>query len=446
MLKADHTHGQTNMSNFMISDLMGSGKTHQVCAFLALADQIGKPTLIVCPKASLTHWRDALRDMTGAPPIIILPGREDTFHIAEDSIVIIPGSILTTSASISVRVATQRSELTDHIQWGRVIIDEAHTLLNAHTLSRTVIMERLLVKNIWALCGCSRNGTFPRNYKHMIKDLNCSPEMILCRRPLPSESHTIKTTYRAFFVDFNDIEKELYEAVIAIGTPISKMRCRQLCVSPWVFKDAVETQAISDKKKSSGSGEYISILRRFLPHYKSGAMTGGKISAFVDFIAATITTNTSEEDDDKEDGGDEPEKFVIFCKWRSELAEYARCLDLRSLPYAKIAAGMDTNRVNEALLCFDAPETRVLLLTLSCGISLGLNLQMADHVVITSPSTENSKFKDQQAIARTAYRKGRFENVTVTRLIMRGTIGSQRRRASKDNPEHSDIVNLWLVI
>ena len=77
----------TKNNGFVLADVMGSGKTHQMCALLA-ASPLDKPTLIVTPTANMAFWRDAVKWIVGTSPYMAIPGCTSHFGIMDESIVV----------------------------------------------------------------------------------------------------------------------------------------------------------------------------------------------------------------------------------------------------------------------------------------------------------------------------------------------------------------------
>ena len=121
----------------VIADQMGFGKTHQMCGLMA-SSPIDYPTLIVCVPASMTFWRDTIRWMTGTPPYVMIAGCTASVLADPGDVVLVPHSFFKTSVAKSFSTSMHVEELIG-IQWGRVVVDEAHKLLREGTMSRALL-------------------------------------------------------------------------------------------------------------------------------------------------------------------------------------------------------------------------------------------------------------------------------------------------------------------
>ncbi|KAI1399171.1 SNF2 family N-terminal domain-containing protein [Hypoxylon fuscum] len=109
------------------------------------------------------------------------------------------------------------------------------------------------------------------------------------------------------------------------------------------------------------------------------------------------------------------DKSVVFSFWKSTLDLANLALTEAGIKCVQIDGKVPKERRHKILQDFSANnETRVLLLTLSCG-AVGLTLTAASHVCLLEPQWNPSI--EEQALAR-VYRLGQTRDVTTVRFIM----------------------------
>jgi transcription termination factor 2 len=113
------------------------------------------------------------------------------------------------------------------------------------------------------------------------------------------------------------------------------------------------------------------------------------------------------------------ERFVIFCNWREEVRLLHESLRVSGIPSLFMTGKMSMEDKEVVIEEFDEePSFRALICTTGSG-SIGLNLQMADHVIVTSPQFD--EFVERQAFSRVD-RKGQQKKTRMHRLVIKDTI------------------------
>jgi len=112
---------------------------------------------------------------------------------------------------------------------------------------------------------------------------------------------------------------------------------------------------------------------------------------------------------------DSHQKVIVFSQFTSYLALLKKHLDEKNIQYAYLDG---STRDREKSLESFRQDTQVLLMSLKAG-GVGLNLQMADYVLLADPWWNQAS--EQQAIDR-AYRLGRKASVVAKRYYTLGTL------------------------
>uniref|UniRef100_A0A7S0P4C0 Helicase C-terminal domain-containing protein n=1 Tax=Calcidiscus leptoporus TaxID=127549 RepID=A0A7S0P4C0_9EUKA len=112
-------------------------------------------------------------------------------------------------------------------------------------------------------------------------------------------------------------------------------------------------------------------------------------------------------------------KSVVFSQWTAMLDLVAIALERESLGFCRLDGAMGLEERQRSLRSFrNDSSMRVLLLSLKAG-NVGLNLTAAQHVYLLDPWWNPAV--EEQAMGR-VHRIGQHHEVTVTRLVVRGTV------------------------
>lgn len=405
----EHPRGR----GLVLADRMGSGKTHQVSALLALSTPgpVGAagppaPALVICPTANIIFWRDAIRWMTGHPPFVLVPGCSASVVAGPGEVVLAPHSFFKTPHYRSLQCAAHVDDLAG-VAWSRVVIDEAHRL-GAYGWQR---LEALRAAVRWALCGCDAAGRVPARFGDVLARMEAQPEDVLVRRGAPSTiaERTVTLAFRS------EAERRLYARVADVRATArnpseATLRCRQLCADVAVFRRAVELQAFCGSQGEVARA-CAAVLRETLADPEAAFPRAGTKAHYI-----LDRLRDPEAADDR---------FLVVVTWNAEIDSLLEFLAAEGVPVAALTAKMRLDEQDAVLSSFaldaDVPDApRALLVTADmCGA--GLNLQSANHVIVTAPQRDT--FKEAQAGARVD-RKGRDNDrpVTVTRILIEGTL------------------------
>lgn len=168
------------------------------------------------------------------------------------------------------------------------------------------------------------------------------------------------------------------------------LRCRQLCTHPQIAKDA-----LVDKLK----------LDQVFPDTYSSSSSSSSSSSKIDYLVKDIDYYSSF-----------GSKCLVFCNWLEEMNLIGEALKQSNIPSLLFHGSLSKDKKEYVIYNFtNTPEIKVLILQINSG-ALGLNLQVADRVYITSPHW--NPCIELQAIGR-AYRKGQTERVFCVRVVMK---------------------------
>jgi SNF2 family DNA or RNA helicase len=171
------------------------------------------------------------------------------------------------------------------------------------------------------------------------------------------------------------------------------LRCRQVCIHPRLFVDAVNEQpTVAHKWK--------------VPmHILSNALPSTKLNALVNMIAAHPL--------------DKSLVFSTFVKEMKTLQKMLAGRGINSMLYHGDMTGDEREHVLDTFKTTNGPNSvKVLIIQMNAG-GTGLNLQVANRCYVTSPAYNPSL--ELQCIAR-AHRTGQTKDVTCVRLVMQDTV------------------------
>lgn len=201
------------------------------------------------------------------------------------------------------------------------------------------------------------------------------------------------------------------------------LRCRQFCADPLVFKAAVESCASRVQRGLRGEDYNKGEHQRLACALRALVLEEGK-------EWSTMTRTKHERVLEIIDECAPGSRVVVFCSWRLELRSYAASLRTRlAVMVLCLHSRMSSQAVADTVAAFedaddDLTARRVLLVSVCTG-GMGLNLQAADHVILTCPL--GTSFAEAQVIARSVGRKGTLSvdlrpPQRITRLVLCNTI------------------------
>lgn len=403
----------------ILADDMGLGKTLQTIAHVLLEQESGRatrPSLVVCPTSLLANWASEVRRFAPTLRLVVLHGT-DRDDRREDAL---RADLVITSYPL---LARDEDWLAGQ-SWHLLVLDEAQTLKNARSQSRSVV-ARLSARHRIALTGTplenhlgevwslvdllhpgllGSEGRFQRQVRLPIEkggntalreQLSELLSPFLLRRTkeqvateLPGKTEIVQ------YVELEGPQRDLYEAVRS-G---QDRALRELMESRgWETSSLAILEALLRIRQ-------VCCDPRLLPE---GLSQGCRESAKMEWIRDSIPEMV-----------EEGRRLLIFSQFTSFLDLVER--ELVSLGIACARLDGSTRDRDAAVRSFqDDPDgPPVFLLSLKAG-GTGLNLVRADTVVFLDPWWNPAA--ERQAADR-AHRIGQTQPVFVYRLVAKGTI------------------------
>lgn len=425
-----------NVKGGILADEVGLGKTMQSIATMRGNPQ---PTLIVTMVSLVGQWKDELIRFGGYKPIIVNASFRDALPIENDGDTV----IITPYSSFQKSVGNTPECLVTTV-WGRVILDEGHTIRNKQTkvfkeisklnasirwiLSGTPIQND--VKELWALAewigvkNCADVDSFCQEYvlrRTQAKEAKTTPRLAL--PPLDTQVKYLSFQHKEESDLYLNVEAYYEDKMTEMSSSKSTnynvvmeaiIRCRQICTHPQIYFDGVDKKYTkSSRKRKYDLGEDMEFeshgFDKRIPGLKYFEKLNQIPSTKVDFLCNDIQQNIV---------GVEHAKCLVFCSWTLEMRLIQKELKQRKISSLVFDGSLSRENKENVLYNFKNTKIPVLLLQINCG-STGLNLQCASRVYIMSPHW--NPCIELQAIGR-SYRKGQTSKVTCVRLIMEGTI------------------------
>ena len=375
----------------ILCDEMGLGKTAQtICTILS--DPRPTSTLILCPKSVIDQWVSEIYKFAPHLKEHVLvyggPNRSTNPDVLSQYRIVIG----------SLGMAVSRKYMTNttlhKVKWHRVIVDEAHDIRT--TTSKSYKSLRCLDARVrWCLTGTpiyNRECDFRslmkwigvRSHVTATDFRNCIERYVLRRTKDDIDSKLPSCTTTNVMIDLEGAEAELYKKT---------------------FDRAVrDIERVPIYKKLSAIGMAIFRCRYALacPSAYAEKMNEGPWTHGCKKAATVVSMITKHPD----------EKTLIFCNYHKEMDMYTRLLKDKSTYH--IDGTKTQKQRKETIEKFRAdPTGAVFLIQIKSG-GVGLNLQEATRVYITSPAW--SPATEIQAIGR-SHRTGQTKEVHVYRMI-----------------------------
>lgn len=385
-------------SGGFLCDEMGLGKTIQTIATILTN---GGKTLIVCPRSVVAQWKSEITrfsDLTAC----IWDRKTPSFSTYD--------VVITTYAMI-IPVGERDSTALHSQRWDRIVLDEAHEIRNKATKTfKSAVRFRANAK--WLLTGTpvfnsmrdfvslcmfmgADKGEVQRNYDWLRTNL-------VLRRTKESVCQ-FNEALRLPNCDFENVEldmypeeKELYDAVyseaqdkvkeIMQNAPVNMqvmyileqiLRCRQLMIWPQMYLDGIAAKEEVEPEYWEGRSKKFETLMQYIDEHPD-------------------------------------EKSLVFCQFKGEMDRIYELLYDKNIFTYRIDGSVSKEDREDQIERFKRRKTGcVFLIQIKAG-GVGLNLQEATRVYITSPSWNPAT--ELQAIGR-AHRTGQTKKVYVKKLL-----------------------------
>lgn len=380
----------------ILADEVGLGKTIQS---ITLINENPHLTLILCPKSLVKQWVSEFNKFSPDTKVGIITN--DTEHISNDFVYI---------SSISfLNKKSQGKTILHKVEWGRIIIDEAHSIKNKKSKLHKSVKE-LRSKHKWCLsatpvmnkmtdfiglmnfigieqvhCQCYKkevvNKFLLRRTKADVANEDISlqlPNLHINVKRMSFVSNEEKQLYKEVYERAkSDIKKTSSENIMEILEML--LRVRQICAFPECY--------ISGMRKK--------LKQTDLPEWEHES--------------SKLNTVTSEVLKYKN------EKTLIFCQFIKEMDAYQSALCEMNIRSLRIDGSMDMDERQYSISEFKKNKNiNILIIQINTG-GQGINLQEATRIHITCPTWNPAL--EYQAIGR-AHRTGQTKEVHVTKYIL----------------------------
>ena len=381
-----------------LCDEMGLGKTAQLIAVIT-RNRV-KNTLIIVPKSIVTQWKNEIHKFAPQLSVFIYDGNKRTKNVQDFiscDVTVCPYSLL-----------TEDDPMVHKVNWGRVILDEAHEIRNRRSkrfkstiklstsirwlVTGTPVFNR--VDDFVSLCGFLgidridvQSQMDVIRQKYIIRRTKTNDDVPQCHfenielEMYPEE----KDMYRYVFAESQEMIRDMMRRSQAHGNSTMYnmdileclLRARQAMIWPQLYIDGMSKKTGEEMEPWTGRSKKMETLFELINQHPD-------------------------------------EKTLVFCQFMGEMnyiQEKLKC------PVFRIDGSCSKERRESQLNDFKrAPQNSVFLIQVKAG-GQGLNIQCASRVYITSPSWNPGT--ELQAIGR-CHRSGQTREVYVKKLIYKG--------------------------
>ena len=394
----EREHSSLGPKGGFLCDEMGLGKTAQLVTVIK-RNKTG-PTLVVVPKSIVTQWKNEIHKFAPELSVFVYDGIKRTRDASEfqrHDVTVCPYSLL-----------TEDTPLVHRIEWGRVILDEAHEIRNRRS-KRFKSAMKIESTYRWVVTGTPVFNEVD-DFVSLCAFIGIGRVDVQCNLETIREKFIIRRTKNKDSIPechFENVELEMY--------PEEKTLYAQ------AFSEAQEMiREMMKRAKAHGNSTMynMDILEQFLRARQVMAWP----QLYIDGMAKKLdeemnawTGRSKKMETLFESIAQHPdEKTLIFCQFKGEMNYIQEKL---TCPVFRIDGTCSKERRESQLAEFNrAPQNSVFLIQVKAG-GQGLNIQSASRVYITSPSWNPGT--ELQAIGR-CHRTGQKREVYVKKLIYKG--------------------------
>ena len=397
-----------NYPGGFLCDEMGLGKTVQIIATMLINPR--PKTLILVPKSIVGQWVSEIKRFAPSLTVHTYSGTKRTMPDEDDPF---PNIIIAPYSVMPRKVDEKPCPLTA-VDWDRVILDEGHEIRNPK--SKTYVACKSLRTDIhWILTGTPVFNSMrdfvtlaawlgmPREYVQGYTE-DVRKQYVLRRTKVDLAQHNKrlelpKCDFENLELEMYPEERELYSEVFGYGQDVVRsisklanvnhrqmellealLRVRQVLCFPQLYLDGMAKKEESDPVLWEGRSKKMETLTELIQTHPK-------------------------------------EKSLVFCQFTGEMNEIHKRLADIEVPVLRIDGSVTGENRDKCIAEFKTgPANAVLLIQIKAG-GVGLNLQEATRVYITTPSWNPAT--ELQAIGR-AHRTGQVREVTVRRLVYTG--------------------------
>jgi superfamily II DNA or RNA helicase len=437
--------------NGILADDMGLGKTLQTLMVVERARELGQsqlPALIICPASVMLNWRSEIHKFLERSDVVIYHGSSRHGYLERIREVVSPRNRSRSSFYVVTSYDTARIDCDElnRIPWLYVVVDEGHNIKNPdaqrtraiktiagqHKLALTGTPIQNKLEELWSLFDFAMPGflgnrsAFRQRYSSGNRVDWSAVEQTLKPRIKPFYLRRLKSDVAKDLpdkiivdtrVELTSRQVKLYKQAIS-GTEYKKLvaelnskgigrsqphilavltKLRNICNHPLLLRDGWEP---SDAEiEDSGKLSHLQELMEEIMEADHRALLFSQSTRVLDILEHH------------------------FAEWGVQSLR----IDGSTAPTQRAALAQEFND-NGDIHCF-------LLSTKAAGT--GLNLTGADTVIFYDHDWNPAN--DNQAMDR-AYRIGQTRNVTVYRLISKGTIEEKILERQKQKQTLADVV------
>lgn len=416
-------------SGCILADDMGLGKTVTACAVMV---RRVLPTLIIAPLTLVHQWNAEISKHTHGISAWIHHGAQRHKHVArfpEHDVVITNPETVVSDWKRGVRSI--------YGGFKRVVIDEAHMLRNGKSKIHEAVMA-LFSNGDAPPCKIFLTGTPVCNKTddliNMVTLLNMDPynDRAFWKRTDIAEKLThlqevrnlcilrrTKTDILANELPNKEVKTVTLELDSSETYTKEYTRLRAWNIKPVIAKILRLRQCVN---QISLIHNMLEKDQKVMEEYSNSLPS--EVSAKLEYISRTISETPPDD------------KVVVFSQWTSMLAHIKSHLG-NGVECEVYHGKLTTDEKEAALERFRTdPSVKVLLMSLRAG-SCGLNLCVANHVIITEPYFNAAE--ENQAIDR-VYRIGQTKNVFVHKLVVPSTVENWMLQLQKYKGTISDSI------
>lgn len=409
----------------ILADEPGMGKTIMTIG-LCLGNRVPR-TLIIAPKSVVPQWCSEIKRFSDlsvdmierSTPAPEKPSELPEVTVASYAVLLAMRNRRKRKAPPADLVAPPARHWVTHVQWDRIVLDEAHLIKNHRSQTARGALHLSQGASKFALTGTPIQNTrgdlialatWIGYYGSDQLPVICGD--ILLRRTIDQvPDFTLPAlTVQMKIMEFSEEEREMYNSVenyarkrVAKALRASGknpleileaiLRCRQLCSHPQIFIEGMRKKFSMDYEDDFEEDE--------IDRDWTGPTT--KMQTLVELLKVVP----------------EEEKSIVFCSFVSEMHLYRDAIEATGIETRMFHGQMNNDARLQTLEEFRAdPNVRVMLVQIVAG-GQGLNLQDANNIFITSPQW--NPMWEVQAMGR-CYRHGQKRPVQLVRLVVKDTI------------------------
>ena len=390
--------------NAILADEMGLGKTMQAISTVRMLLRAGyiRDVLLICPKPLVTNWQREFKTWAPEVTVSVIKGNQHQrrWHWKADTTMV-------KVANYELLTRDEEFVIDPDRKYDLVILDEAQRIKNKGN-STSQVVQRIPRRRSWALTGTPiENG---------IEDL-----VGICEFAAKG-SVTSGMTPREVRTNVKDLILRRTKDLVMKDMPPRLMRDAEIPLSPeqQITYDGAENDGVmrlNDLGDKLDIKHVFELVLRLKQICNFDPVTGN--SSKIDRLVA-----------DMEEVAASGQKAIVFSQYVNVLKVIGKHL----LPHKPLEYhGRIPSKQRDPILkeFKENPDRKVLLMSYGAG-AVGLNLQFCRYVFLFdrwwNPAIED------QAINR-AHRIGAAGSVTITRMIMSGTIEQRIHEILEDKRE-----------